>query len=144
MEGPLAGWPFQIFAQMMNDFDFYGSGFDVMSSPVASPKLPLDLGAMSLEAQFDLVQVPFSFDDDLVCSQPFADVEEPPVPKFEIQMTRKSAPVTPKRHESKHKLNVFKPFASFDAVEMTVKRLRDAMSVPRAHTKACPFPAILC
>ena len=127
---------------MMNDFDFYGSPFDIMSSPVASPKLQLDLGMDT--PTFDLVQVPVLDDDDLVCSQPFVDVE-PPVPKFEIQLTRKSAPVTPvKKTVKKSTARVFQPFASFDSVEMTVKGLRDAMAASPVRTRTCQLSTIYC
>lgn len=141
----MAVGPFQIFVQMMNDFDFYGSPFDILSSPVASPKLHLDM-SMGIESpSFDLVQVPFALDDDgLVCSQPFVD-QEPAVPKFEIQLTRKSAPVTPVKKTAKRSTaRVFQPFASFDSVEITVRGLRDAMAASQVRPNVCSGTSIYC
>ena len=118
---------------MFHDFDLpRADDFEFPKSPLSSPvpRMSLDFSLESHgEVEFDSLNFGLNLDDDyLCCSQPIDEIRELESERFEIQVMPK--PKAP------HKPTVFKPFSSFESLEMTVKGLRDNLSrdVRRTHS----------
>ena len=122
---------------MFSDFDLGGSEFQVLPSPVSSPVPPMDLG---LSLDLPTFDSSFNFGLDIsnvdICSQPSDYIDDIPVRKFELSATIE------KKAEPKPKPVVFRPFSSFEALELTVKGLRDRMHKDVQRSYSAPLQRV--
>ena len=114
------------FLQMLNDFDLLPSEFDVMSSPVVCPTPQIDLPLSFDSREFEFSGVGFNLEenDAMCCSQPLDVMDDIPAPRFEIHVGNNDRIKTLEKKKKASFPTVFKPFASFESLELTVRNLR--------------------
>ena len=125
-----------LICHMFTDFDLDQPDFKILVSPISSPLARLDdvssLDPSAFDSTFTLDLGEHELD---TYSQPLDDMQDIPVPQFAIQVT---APV--KKTEKKASPTVFKPFSSFESLELTVKGLRDHLGKDVTRSHSMPIP----
>lgn len=97
----------------------------------------MDLGlSLDLPAFDGPFNIGLDIDNIDICSQPSNYIDDIPMRKFELTAT------VPKKAEPKPKPIVFRPFSSFEALELTVKGLRDRMSKDVQRPYSAPLERV--
>lgn len=117
---------------MFNDFDVPEDDFGFSKSPVSSPpRLGLDFSIESTDFDSTSFNFGLELDDEITCfSQPIDEIRDIPVKTFGLEIAPRPK-VAPKPA-------IFKPFSSFESLEMTVKGLREHLSKEIRRTYSMP------